>query len=282
MNKLLLSAYNLKWNPFAPNVPLEGLWKNASLVNFCQRLEHLSQEGGFALVTGEPGLGKSVALRLLQAHLNQQRDLKVAVLTRPQASLADFYRELGEVFGVQLSPHNRWAGTKVLRERWQAHLDASLFRPVLLLDEAQEMLPVVLNELRLLCSSKLDSHLLLTCVLAGDGRLSERFRSEDLLPLGSRVRVRLGLGRASAEHLRQCLLHALTQAGNPRLMTPELMVTLCEHALGNLRVLMNMAGDLLAAGLQRELPQLDEKLYLELFAPAPTEGAKAQASARRR
>jgi general secretion pathway protein A len=282
VNKLLLSAYNLKWNPFAPNVPLEGLWKNASLVNFCQRLEHLSQEGGFALVTGEPGMGKSVALRLLQAHLNQQRDLKVAVLTRPQASLADFYRELGEVFGVQLSPHNRWAGTKVLRERWQAHLDASLFRPVLLLDEAQEMLPTVLNELRLLCSSKLDSHLLLTCVLAGDGRLSERFRSEDLLPLGSRVRVRLGLERASAEQLRQCLLHALTQAGNPRLMTPELMATLCEHALGNLRVLMNMAGDLLAAGLQRELPQLDEKLYLELFAPPFPEGAKAQASARRR
>lgn len=209
MNKRLLSVYSLKWNPFAPDVPVEGLWKSPTLTTFCQRLEYLSQEGGFAMVTGEPGLGKSVALRLLQAHLNQQQELKVGVLTRPQAGLADFYRELGEVFGVQLSPHNRWAGAKVLRERWQAHLDTSLWRPVLLLDEAQEMQPAVLNELRLLCSTRLDSHLLLTCVLAGDGRLPERFRSEELLPLGSRLRARLMLGRASAEQLRQCLQHTL-------------------------------------------------------------------------
>jgi hypothetical protein len=32
---------------------------------------------------------------------------------------------MGALFGVQLSPHNRWAGFKVLRERWQAHIDAA-------------------------------------------------------------------------------------------------------------------------------------------------------------
>jgi len=54
-------------------------------------------------------------------------------------------------------------------------------------------------------------------------------------------------------------------------MTPELVHTLCEHALGNYRVLTAMAAELLAAAAQRELPQLDEKLYLELFVqPRPT------------
>jgi hypothetical protein len=50
-------------------------------------------------------------------------------------------------------------------------------------------------------------------------------------------------------------------------MTPELVHTLCEHALGNYRVLTTMGAELLAAAAQRELPQLDEKLYLELFTP---------------
>jgi len=39
----------------------------------------------------------------------------VGVLTRPQSRMADFYREIGEIFGVQLSPRNRWGGFKVLR-----------------------------------------------------------------------------------------------------------------------------------------------------------------------
>ena len=92
----------------------------------------------------------------------------------PAGQLADFYREMGDLFGVELRPHNRWAGAKVLRQRWQTHIDASLSRPMLIVDEAQE-LSTVLSELRLLCSTRLDSHILLTVVLAGDGWLVERF-----------------------------------------------------------------------------------------------------------
>ena len=42
--------------------------------------------------------------------------------------------------------------------------------------------------------------------------------------------------------------------------------TLCDHAAGNYRILTTMAAELLAVGAQRELPQLDEKLYLDVFA----------------
>lgn len=274
MNKKLLSLYGLKWNPFAAEVPVEALHVGARLDSFCWRVEQLVGEGGFALVTGLPGLGKSVTLRVLSERLSGARDVQLGVLSRPQAGMADFYRELGELFGVQLHPHNRWGGAKVLRERWQAHIDASLSRPVLLVDEGQEMQLPVLNELRLLCSARLDSHLLLTVVLAGDQRLLERFRSEELLPLGSRMRVRLVLDRATPEELRECLQHALAKAGAPKLMTPELIVTLCEHAQGNLRALMNMGGELLALAARREARQIDEQLFFETFAVPSTAQAR--------
>ncbi len=275
MNKKLLSLYGLKWNPFSPDVPVEALHPSRRIESFCWRVEQLSGEGGFALVTGDPGTGKSVTLRILNERLSGQRDVKVGVLTRPQAGLADFYREMGDLFGAELHPHNRWAGSKILRDRWQTHIDAALSRPVLIVDEAQEMLPVVLAELRLLASTRLDSHILLTVVLAGDGRLVERFRSDELLPLGSRMRVRLALERASAEELSECLEHALQKAGAPKLMTPELVSTLCDHAQGNHRTLMNMAGELLAVAAQREARQMDEKLFLETFAPPAPPAAKA-------
>jgi hypothetical protein len=210
-----------------------------------------------------------------------QRDIKVGIVSRPQARMADFYRELGDLFGVELSPHNRWGGAKVLRDRWQTHIDAALSRPVLVIDEAQETPPSVLSELRLLSSARLDSHILLTIVLAGDGRLIERLRSDELLPLGSRMRVRLALERATPEELQEYLVCALQKAGAVKLMTPELIATLCDHAQGNTRALMNIAGELLAAAAEREARQIDEKLFLEMCATPPAAETKAATGRRR-
>ena len=275
----LQAHYGLKWNPFSPDVPLEGMLATPAVEHFTWRVEQLSHEGGFALLTGEPGTGKSVILRLVVRRLSLVRDLQLGVLTRPHGYVSDVYRELGDLFGVSLSPHNRWAGSKVLRERWRAHIESTLFRPVLIIDEAQEMRPAVLNELRLLASADLDSRALLTVVLAGDQRLTGMFRAPDLVPLGTRIRVRLAVDAASPQELAESLRHALDAAGAAHLMTPALIEALATHSAGNRRVLMNLAAELLAAGVSRNLSQLDEQLFFAVCGP-PAPPARAQARRR--
>ena len=192
-------------------------------------------------------------------------EVSVGAISHPSSNLADFYREMGDLFAVELRPHNRWGGFKALRERWMGHLEATLLHPVVLIDEAQEMHPAVLNELRLLASMHFDSRTLLSVILAGDARLATKLRREELLPLGSRIRHRLSMEYASREALLECLKHLQRSAGNASLMTAELMNTLAEHALGNYRVLTTMAAGLLATAAQQERSQLDEQLYLEVF-----------------
>lgn len=268
-NKQLLAIYGLKWNPFLPDIPVDALWVSPEIESFFFRVETLVMDGGFAMISGEPGLGKSKSLQLLAHRLSRLSDVTVGVMERPQSSLADFYREMGDLFGVNLTPANRYGGFKALRERWRNHIKNSLFRPVLLIDEAQEMLTLSLNELRLLTSAHFDSQCLLTIVLCGDLRLPERFRASALVSLGTRLRIRLTLQPFDRDTLLAYLEHCLQQAGAPQLMTKTLMETLVDHAAGNPRLLTSMAAELLAAGAQKQLPQLDEKLFFEAFSRQP-------------
>ncbi len=270
MHQKLLALYGLKFNPFSPELPVEAIYVPPKIENFCWRIEHAQiREGGFAMVHGDPGSGKSVVLRVLAQRLKQLPDVTVGAINHPQSNMADFYRELGDVFGVALRPSNRWGGFKALRERWLSHMQSSRCRAVLLVDEAQEMTSQVLSELRLLSSASFDSQSLLCIVMAGDGRLLEKLRREELVPLGSRIRTRLATEFASREELLACLAHLLAGAGNASLMTLPLQQTLCDHAAGNYRILTTMAAELLAAAAHKDLAVLDEKLYLEVFAPSP-------------
>ena len=65
--KRMLSLYGLKWNPFSPELPNEGLLMTSKIEHFAWRVEQMVQEGGFALITGDSGTGKSVALRIVAA-----------------------------------------------------------------------------------------------------------------------------------------------------------------------------------------------------------------------
>lgn len=124
-----------------------------------------------------------------------------------------------------------------------------------------------LCERRLVSSARFDSQPLLCMVLAGDARLIEKLRREELIPHCSRIRTRSTSEVASRGELLACLEHLSAQAGSTSLMTQQLRHTLCDHAAGNYRMLTPLAAELLAVAAQREVAQLDEKLYLLVFSP---------------
>ena len=86
MNPTLLALYGLKWNPFSPELPTEAVFVSPRVENFCWRIEQaLIREGGFAMIHGDPGSGKSVALRLL-AHCTSRAGVNAVTDSCPRSS----------------------------------------------------------------------------------------------------------------------------------------------------------------------------------------------------
>ena len=204
-------------------------------------------------------------MRQLQAHLREIPELAVRIITRPQSHIRDFYRELAELFDVPIRQNNRYGSFSQLRAQWTSHIKASMFRPVILIDEAQEAHEDVLNELRLLASVELDSKNIIAVILAGDSRLPEKLRQSVLLPLESRIRIRHHLDKRPQGELAEILKEAISQAGSPTLLTDPLIKALAEHSMGNLRAMMLMCNEMLAAAAEREIRQLDETLFFDVF-----------------
>ena len=265
MRKRDLTHLGISWNPFSPEVPVEALVKTQKTRYFCWRVEQQLQEGGFIQLVGEPGTGKSVMLRQLNEHLKQLPDVTTGVLSMPQSKIGSFYREIGYLFGVHMTPANRFGGFKALRDRWLAHIDTTLYRPVLIYDEAQLALSQVLSELRLLTSANFDSQNILTVVLCGDSRLPARLQTEELLPLKSRIRFTMNTEPVKVEDMKLFIEHCLEAAGNPRLISESVIHALAEHSCGNYRVLTNAGNELLRAAIRKETAEINEQLFLEAF-----------------
>lgn len=263
-NRDLQSLYGLKWNPFSRGVPAHALKMPPQGERFIWQVEQLAFDGGFALLSGESGTGKSSAMRIVEQKLATVGAVCIAKIDRPQSSVRDFYAELNEAFGLSIQTGSRYGGFKRLRNEWLKQISGAMFRPFLLVDEAQAMATAVLAELRILASYEFDSRCLLAVVLCGDQRLAPRLRDdEELMPIDTRVRARMTLEKMSCAELIALLNHALTEAGAPELMTPGLKASLASMANGLPRTLMLLANDILMYGAEKESSRLDEQLMLE-------------------
>jgi type II secretory pathway predicted ATPase ExeA len=124
---------------------------------------------------------------------------------------------------------------------------------------------MALSELRSLISDEFDSKRILTVVLAGDMRLSERLKADELIPLSRRIRCRLTLSPMADDEMMKMLEHALREAGNPKLITSGCLEAIVAHSGGNPATMMLTADELFANAMASEKTQIDEAIFFQAF-----------------
>ena len=215
-----------------------------------EALAHLvygvTESGGFIQLTGEVGTGKTTLVRSLL--LNRMPDnADVAVVLNPQLSVVEFLATICEELHIEVA-HNR-GSIKALTDALNRHLleaHSQGRRTILVVDEAQNLAPAVLEQVRLLTNLETAKQKLLQIILIGQPELRELLARNDLRQLAQRITARYHLEPLSAGETASYIEHRLKVAGalgevfEPAAMkevyrlsqgVPRLINVICDRAL---------------------------------------------------
>ena len=214
-----------------------------------EALAHLlygaGESGGFVLLTGEVGTGKTTVCRAFLEQLPEGVD--VALILNPAMTANELLLNICDEFRIPVPAGER--SVKLLVDRLNAYLlaaHANGRRPVLLIDEAQNLRPKVMEQVRLLTNLETTKHKLLQIFLVGQPELRQLLELEGLRQINQRITARFHLRPLSLAETTDYIRHRVAVAGVDRPLftgsairrihqvaggVPRLVNILCDRAL---------------------------------------------------
>jgi general secretion pathway protein A len=209
---MIQAYFGFKRQPFVKDLQTTQMFQSFDLKEAGTRLQILKQNRGIFCLTGEPGAGKTSALRKFVEELNPQTHIHCYT---PHATVnkGDLYRQINQL--LKLPPRVRKTDLfeQIQRGIQDLH-DIQGKTPVIILDEAHLIDHDTLQELILITNFQMDSKVPFLLVLIGQPDLRERLKRRMHEPLNQRITLRYHMaGLTTEEETRDYILHHLKIAG---------------------------------------------------------------------
>ena len=207
----------------------------------------IRERGGFIEITGEIGTGKTTLCRTLLGQLDH--DTRVALIFNPDLTATELLQSINEDLGIPIDG--------VSKKSLVSALNAHLLRQreekkniVLIIDEAQDLQPSVLEQIRLLSNLETETEKLIQIVLMGQPELRKILAKPELKQLNQRITVRYHLGPLDRKETIQYITHRLDVAGgaNKVRFTPGALQTIHRRTAGIPRLINVLCDRCLLAG----------------------------------
>lgn len=217
---------------------------------------------GFVLITGEVGTGKTTLLHALLSQLDSSTNF--AFIFNPRLEPLDFFRMLFEELGIEGECHSKaeylLALNKFLIERLEQNEPT-----LLIIDEAQNLSPEMLEEIRLLSNLETPTSKLIQIMLVGQPELKELLARPELRQLRQRIGLRCHLRPFDQKEIGEYVNERLTRAGytGPGLFKRGALRELYAVTGGTPRLVNSVCDTSLLLAYAREKTVLDAALIRE-------------------
>ena len=255
---MIQARFGLTRRPFDKSIATGDLYRWPGLDELTARLEMAKAARGIMLLTGDPGSGKTVAVRRFADSLNREHYLCV-YLPLATVTVLDAYGQLNRALGGGVARSKSQLFAEI--QRGIAELTAQGKQPVIILDEADMLRSALFDELRILLNFEMDSKDPLLLILVGQPQLLATLALRVHLPFRQRVAMRYRMPLLDELHTRQYVEHHLKLAGRKqRLFTDEAMIQMFVQSGGLPRVIGNLALTAMmnAAAQGKDIVELDE------------------------
>lgn len=204
------ARYGLEFNPFIKNSK-EVLVETQEYKEALFRLNYLRSTKGFGLLTGSAGRGKTTAIRNWSSSLNPSL-YKVVYSSLSTLTVNDFYRNLAQELGAQPA-FRKTDNFKIIQNEINRLVLEKRQTPVIIIDEANYISNVVLNDLKMLFNFEMDSKDRAIILLAGLPQLNNILRLSNHEPLRQRIIMNYNLEGMSKSEGRSYIESKLKGAG---------------------------------------------------------------------
>jgi general secretion pathway protein A len=231
--------FGLKENPFNVNPDPRYLFLTPHIQEALACLTYgIQTRKGFILLTGEVGTGKTTILNKLLDWLHQQR-VSTAFIFNPRLSVSQFFDFMMADFGIPCE--SRMKSQVLLKlNQWLLDRYRAGERAVLVVDEAQNLSPQMLEEIRLLTNLETSTEKLLQIVLAGQPELDYKLSQPELRQLRQRITLRSNTRPLTLEETRGYIVERLRIAGRngeEEIFAPDALEVVHRYARGIPRVI---------------------------------------------
>ena len=254
--------WNMEYNPFEKEIDINKLFRTKDFNEAQTRLEFLQQTKGIGLFTGNPGSGKTYAIKYFLDHLNNGLH-KVIYLPLTTVSVMDFYKALAISLGLETC----YSKTKMffsIQNHIRQMVQEQKKNLIIAIDEVQLLQKDILTDLKILFNFEMDSKNMVTLILIGLPVINHTLSKGIFEDLKQRIVMKYDFNGITEEDIRQYITDRLKLVNsNPNIFNDKSIIALAGSCDGSIRKLNLIIERALTIGALDKVNEIDSDIVMK-------------------